>query len=102
MVQHTTLAAVVVLVAVILLAVAGGRAVGTGTPGDEEGASDEARAEDGAARGTDGREGRRITEADRERMRRHLAKPQRRRSPDDLLPAESEEADAAEADAEEP
>jgi hypothetical protein len=36
----------------------------------------------------------RITEDDRERMRKHLDKTRGRRSPDDLLPAEEEDAES--------
>ena len=62
---------------------------------DEDGAVD---ADDGRSSGERGdapRERRwRITEDDRERMRKHLDKTRGRRSPDDLLPAEEEDAES--------
>ena len=62
---------------------------GPDTAGADAGSSD---ARDRARTGENGRERApgRITEDDRERMRRHLNKPRTRRQPEDLLPSDED------------
>jgi len=58
--------------------------VGAGAAGSD--ARERARTDENGREGTPGR----ITEDDRERMRRHLNKPRTRRQPEDLLPPDED------------
>ncbi|WP_251328595.1 hypothetical protein [Haloplanus pelagicus] len=69
---------------------------GTGAEADTDANGERRGREDGARNGTDGGDdaGDGITDADRERIRRHLAKSPDRRRPDDLLPSDADDTDS--------